>query len=168
MAGPWMLSASTLVPPGHPLAKMSLPKSFAVVGAAWRKALESMGITTEMVRPENLESKRMDFNNNGLEWVCYAGLSHGELTDVRNRKLVGLAQIRKKTGVAVVSGILTDRPDWETLTHIWLGESTHDTCSQLDRLTASTSQLLSDQQRLPERELVNQLSGQLRQLDLHS
>lgn len=166
MTGSWMLSASTLVPPDHRLARLSVPRSYAEVGSAWGRALALLGLESERVDPDNLAGKRKRFQNHGLDWVCFAGLSYGELTDTRNRKLVGLAQVRKKTGVAIVSGMLLERPDWETLTYLWHGESKPGLCKQLDSLTTFGSQLLDDQQAFSKRDLVARLADEFGQLGL--
>lgn len=167
MAGPCMLSATTVVPPDHPLAKMSLPQSFGMIGSAWNRTLNSMGVETEVVCQDNLETKRAAFQQQALDWVCFAGLSYGEVTDLKNRKLVGLAQARKKTGTAVVSGILMDRPDWETLTYIWHGTEAAKECKRLDELTTSGRELSNSPQDFSVNELTRRLAAELSQLGLN-
>ena len=167
IAGPWMLSATTFVPPDHPLAQMSLPQSFDMIGSAWNRALNDMGIETELVNTDNLETKRAAFKDNGLDWVCFAGLSYGEITDSENRKLVGLAQVRKKNGTAVVSGVLVDRPDWESLTDIWHGPEADNQCKRLDELTTYGRQLSASQQDFSDNELTRRMGAELWQLGIN-
>jgi lipoate-protein ligase A len=49
-----------------------------------------------------------------LAWACYGGLSPWEVV-VGQRKLVGLAQVRRSTGILLVAGLLLSQPDWSVL-----------------------------------------------------
>ena len=49
-------------------------------------------------------------------WACFGGYSAWEVV-VGRQKIVGLAQVRKRTGTLLVAGLLLERPHWE-----WLGE----------------------------------------------
>ena len=50
-----------------------------------------------------------------LPWACFGALSPWELVDSDRRKLSGLAQQRRTTGIALVSGTLLWRPPWSML-----------------------------------------------------
>jgi lipoate-protein ligase A len=56
-----------------------------------------------------------------LEWVCFAGLSHGELIDAHGGKLLGLAQSRGRWGALISVGLLLAQTPWETLEAIHRG-----------------------------------------------
>jgi lipoate-protein ligase A len=47
-------------------------------------------------------------------WACFAGLSPWEVV-ADGRKLVGLAQVRRSTGVLLTAGVLVSPPDWALL-----------------------------------------------------
>jgi lipoate-protein ligase A len=49
-----------------------------------------------------------------LKWACFGGLSPWEVV-VGQRKIVGLAQVRRRTGVLLASGTLISPPDWPLL-----------------------------------------------------
>lgn len=112
LAGPWMLSATLFVPVSHVLSCLSLPASFELFGRAWSKTLMQGGIDSELAQREDFAAFNQRAKRAGLDWICFAGLSHGELLDTDGRKLMGLAQIRKKQGLAVVSGLLLQTPPW--------------------------------------------------------
>ena len=48
-------------------------------------------------------------------WACYGSLSPWELVDSEGRKLVGLAQQRRRDANLLVSGLLAGAPDWPLL-----------------------------------------------------
>lgn len=164
IAGQCMLSACTIVPTDHTLAKMSLPKGFALVGGAWQKALEEFGISTEMITTINMTKKQQLFDIRTVDWACFAGLSHGELVDSKNRKLLGLAQIRKKHAIAIVSGILLSTPDWATLIEVWNGKQDEKQLENIARLTCSCEQLLSGEHQFSADKLADQFCSKLKQI----
>ncbi len=155
MAGPWMLGGVVAFDIDHALAKLSLPASFECIGELWQRVLRDVGVSSEMVGSENLEKKKSEVSNKGLEWVCFAGLSHGELTNEQNRKLLGLAQIRRKNGVAIVIGLNYQPTQWELLLDVWFGESwrkqeadkSTSYLRSLDNLTTSVEQSLCAEDR---------------------
>ena len=52
--------------------------------------------------------------NSPPHWACFAGLSPWEVV-ADGRKLVGLAQVRRSTGVLLTAGVLVSPPDWALL-----------------------------------------------------
>jgi lipoate-protein ligase A len=118
IAGPWMCSHTVLVPPDHALARMSLPRSYEAIGEAWRRALARLGIATSTA-PRVTASAAGD--DHAGRWACFAGLSCGELVGPGNRKIVGLAQVRRRNGVAICAGLLLSQPDWSRLVRVWRG-----------------------------------------------
>jgi lipoate-protein ligase A len=119
IAGPWMLSHTVLLPPDHELVRMSLPRSYEVIGEAWRRALGRLGIPTAIgprlaAGPASADDAK--------RWACFASLSYGELVGLANRKIVGLAQVRRRSGTAICAGLLLDQPDWQRLLRLWFGK----------------------------------------------
>jgi len=119
IAGPWMCSHTVLVPPDHDFVRLSLPRGYEVIGDAWRRALGRHGIPTDMApRAPAVPADAAD----AKRWVCFGGLSCGELVGPDNRKIVGLAQVRRRNGVAICAGLLLGQPDWQRLLRVWLGQ----------------------------------------------
>lgn len=115
LVGPWMLSASIALPHGHPLATASPVSSYRWLGELYAGVLQNLGLAAHAVSPEEAR----DFEHahdlgKDLDWACYGGISPWEVV-VGPRKIVGLAQIRRSTGILLVAGLLLDRPDWPAL-----------------------------------------------------
>ena len=153
MAGQGMLGGVVVFGREHPFSKLSLPESFVRIGAIWQRVLHDIGVDTELVCDDNRQEKTQQLNNNGLGWVCFAGLSYGELTDADNRKMLGLAQVRRRSGIAVVAGLLVEPPPWSLLLDVWQGEAWRDDLlkhvsplTQLNDLTSSVDQHLHGKQ----------------------
>ncbi len=103
IAGPWMCSHTVLLPTDHAVAKLSLPRSYEVIGEAWRRALGRLGIATDIAPRARAGIGGVD---QAGQWACFASLSCGELVGPGNRKIVGLAQVRRRNGVAICAGLL--------------------------------------------------------------
>ena len=103
IAGPWMCSHTVLVPPDHAFVRMSLPRSYEAIGEAWRRALGRLGIPTDIAPRVTAGLAGVD---HARRWACFASLSCGELVGPDNRKIVGLAQVRRRNGVAICAGLL--------------------------------------------------------------
>lgn len=113
LAGPWMLSASIILPNNHPLASDKLVQSYQWIGELYKKVLQSAGITAHALPPDEARALQAGVAPS-LAWACFAGFSPWEVV-VENRKIVGLAQARRRTGTLIVSGLLLTRPDWALL-----------------------------------------------------
>jgi lipoate-protein ligase A len=98
---------------------MSLPRSYEVIGEAWRRALGRLGVPTDIAPREAAGAARAGDTG---RWACFASLSYGELVGPDNRKIVGLAQVRRRNGVAICAGLLLGQPDWSRLLRVWLGQ----------------------------------------------
>ncbi|MBI3146281.1 MAG: ligase [Pseudogulbenkiania sp.] len=138
LVGPWMLSASILLPLGHRYAQQPPALSYRWLGEAYRAVLAGVGVTAEVLSPDAVR-QRLAEGGAGPAWACYGGLSPGEVV-VGRRKIVGLAQVRRRTGVLFVAGLLLYRPDWERLVAA-LGQSPADVAA-LDATTTSCAEQL--------------------------
>jgi len=137
ITGPWMLSVTLLLPPAHPLARMSLPAGYRAIGGACRQAMHALGMQTRVAAP--VPAPRTTAAE--LDWACFASISHGELVSTDGRKIVGLAQVRRRQGIAVSIGVLLDRPQWELLVRVWTGRDDARLARQLEARTASCDEL---------------------------
>ena len=143
LAGDWLMSQFVVLPPQHPLSRQSLPDSFETIGGAWRRALARLGVTATMVPRNGLREQAAAVRKSDIGWVCFAGASFGELTDARGGKLLGLAQVRRKTGVVIVAGLLLARTPWETLVRVWLGDDDAALSGRIEGGTATCQDLAS-------------------------
>ncbi|WP_271273486.1 lipoate--protein ligase family protein [Aliamphritea hakodatensis] len=118
LAGPWMLSVTLFLPTAHPAADLGIIDIFKWFEAAWLKILQDQGIPCQSVDEPMIAESKITARAQGVEWACYAGLSHGELVSADGRKLLGLAQIRKRNGVALVSGLHLSPCEWPLLAEV--------------------------------------------------
>jgi lipoate---protein ligase len=163
IAGPWMCSHTVLLPPDHALVRMSLPRSYEVIGEAWRRALGRHGIPTDMAPRATAGPAGADDAKRG---VCFASLSCGELVGPDNRKIVGLAQVRRRSGVAICAGLLLGQPDWARLLRVWLGQG-DDAMAQSLRERAVSCEECAPLRRVPGIAQINaEIVAELRELGL--
>lgn len=125
LVGPWMLSASIALPHEHPLVTASPVSSYRWLGELYAGVLRNLGLAAHAVSPEEAR----DFEHahdlgKSLDWACYGGISPWEVV-VGQRKIVGLAQIRRRTGILLVAGLLLERPEWPLLCQAMDRPATH-------------------------------------------
>lgn len=101
-----LLSLDVVVPAGHPLAEGTPPDAFLPVGRAWETALRELGVTglstNESPGPP---ARPAGAAGRAPADVCYATLGRGEVA-AGGRKLVGLAQRRRRAGTLIQCGLL--------------------------------------------------------------
>jgi lipoate-protein ligase A len=102
LAGPWMLSASVLLPQGHPLASGQLVHSYRWLGELYAGVLRSLGVPAHALTPEQARALQRRAGAAQLGWACYGGYSPWEVV-VGHRKIVGLARLQLA------------QPDWPLL-----------------------------------------------------
>ena len=141
MAGPWMLSLTLLLPAAHELARASLPAGYRAVGEACRRALGRFGLRTTLADPAAPVGPTHPPRSGRPDWACFATVSHGELLAAGDRKIVGIAQVRRRNVIAVCVGVLVDRPDWGALVRLWLGRDDVPAVQQLESRTATCTEI---------------------------
>ncbi|QBI18282.1 hypothetical protein ER308_00975 [Egibacter rhizosphaerae] len=106
---PGMLSLDVLLPADDewlgPRGTHELSGVFLTVGEAWRTALADLGVPDLTVHPDAAPPPGTDPRAQLLAAVCYAVPGRGEVL-VGGRKLVGLAQRRRRHGALVQCGLL--------------------------------------------------------------
>jgi len=101
--GPWMMSASVVLPHGHHLISPGIVQTYRWLGAAHVRALRRLGIRSATVHPDDLP---VSGEAPGSDWACFGTLAPWEVVGRGQRKIVGLAQVRRRTGVLLVAGTL--------------------------------------------------------------
>lgn len=138
LVGPWMLGVSVALPPAHPLVREGPVPSYRWLGEALAGVLRDFGIAAHALAPARIDPFRAAVPAPAAtSWACFAGVSPWEAV-VGRRKITGLAQVRRRTGVLLVAGVLLDRPDWELLC-LALGRPPEE-AALLDRATTSCAQ----------------------------
>ncbi|MDO9164724.1 MAG: ligase [Rhodoferax sp.] len=115
LTGPWLVSASVVLPPGHPWVCDGLIDSYRRLGQSHVAVLNAFGVPARALPPQELPRTHDANGVSAVDWACFGGLSPWELVDAEGRKLVGLAQRRCKAGVLLVAGTLVGAVDWTLL-----------------------------------------------------
>ncbi len=94
-----MLGLDVALPAGDPLLARDLTASYRPFGSAWRAALRALGVAAELVDVEQARASGRDTSVAAqlARLACFGGLSPYEVT-VDGRKVVGLAQVRRRHG----------------------------------------------------------------------
>ena len=156
LAGPWMLSTSIALPNTHPLASSNLIQSYRWIGELYATLLQRLGIAARAIDAEEAGVLQQASLAAGLGWACFGGFSPWEVV-VGQRKIVGLAQVRRRTGTLFVAGLLLDRPEWALLSRA-LGRHESSNALLAARTTSCAEQLGRD---LPLAQLASQLTDAL-------
>jgi lipoate-protein ligase A len=98
-----MLMLDLALPHAHPLFLDDVTESYRWIGEVWTAALRELGIDAQAA---TVGAARADAQTLGplLRRVCFGGLSPYEVV-VGRRKLVGLAQARRRAGALYQAGI---------------------------------------------------------------
>lgn len=106
--GPDLLALDVVIPKGHPLHADDIVASYRWLGEALARAIVHLDVPARAVEPPSARG-----NGDAMgALACYASLSPWEVV-VGNRKVVGLSQVRRRTGTLLQAGIVmsldTDR-----------------------------------------------------------
>lgn len=118
LTGPWMLGLSLALPIGHPWLGQGLLESYRHLGQLFAELLMAQGLPARALPPTELPAQQAALVARGLpvlDWACFGNLSPWEVVDAQGRKLLGLAQRRRQTGVLLVAGLLLSEPPWASL-----------------------------------------------------
>ncbi|MGI8554584.1 MAG: lipoate--protein ligase family protein [Dehalococcoidia bacterium] len=106
LSGPDLLGLDVVLPAGHPLALADITRSYVWLGEALAVGLRSLGVEAATVPPDEARAQaRAVPPGDPLRLACYATLSPYEIV-AGGRKLVGLAQARRRSGTLLQAGIL--------------------------------------------------------------
>jgi len=98
-----LLLLDLALPPEDPLYTSDVTESYRWLGAVWAAALGALGSAARVV---DIATARADAQllDPLLRRVCFGGLSPYEVV-VEQRKIVGLAQVRRRTGALIQVGV---------------------------------------------------------------
>lgn len=139
LTGPWLVSASVVLPHGHSWVRDGLLESYRRLGQLHVAALKEFGVPARALPPQGLPRTHGTSRDNAVDWACFGGLSPWELVSTGGRKLVGLAQRKRQTGVLLVAGTLVGAVDWSLLCDV-MGHPQDE--SALRRRTVSATELI--------------------------
>lgn len=101
-----LLACDVALPARHPWLDGALGDVFLQVGGAWARGLAALGVPEPTVHRGAAEARRRgSARERLLAAVCFATRGRGEVL-VGGRKLVGLAQRRRRAGALVQCGVL--------------------------------------------------------------
>lgn len=138
LTGPWLVSASVVLPHGHPWVCDGLIDSYRRLGQLHVAALKEFGVPARVLPPQELPAAHDGSGVSAVDWACFGGLSPWELVHENGRKLVGLAQRRCQAGVLLVAGTLIGNSDWPLLCDV-MGHPQHELI--LRRCTVSAEEI---------------------------
>lgn len=119
MTGPWMLGFSLRLAPSDPATQAAPLEIFRLLGAACRDALGELGVSAAVATDADVARSIERARVMNLQWACFGTVSHGELVDSAGRKMLGLAQCRRRGGVLLEGGLLLGEPDWALLCELF-------------------------------------------------
>lgn len=138
LTGPWMLGLSVALPAHHPLVAEGPVGSYRWLGEQIAQLLQGAGIAAQAIAPQQLRQPRPAPGPVLVDWACFGGLSPWEVL-VRGRKIAGLAQVRRRTGVLLVGGLLLSPSPWPLLCRA-LGRDLEDAARLAELTTCCTDQ----------------------------
>jgi lipoate-protein ligase A len=115
LTGPWLVGASVVLPYGHAGVGDGLIESYRWLGQLHVDVLDEFGVLARVVPPHELPQTDEADGVGTVGWACFGSLSPWEVVNAEGRKLVGLAQRRRQTGVLLVAGTLISAVDWSLL-----------------------------------------------------
>ncbi len=103
LAGPDFLSLDVLLPPTSRLWQSDITAAYRWLGQTWLATLNRLGLATRLIEPAEARAAKAVLESlplpaRLLRLVCFGTLSSYEVVDRHGRKLVGLAQIKRRNG----------------------------------------------------------------------
>jgi len=113
LTGPWLVSASVVVPHDHAWVRGGVVESYRQFAELHVAALAELGVIAQPALPHDVA--RANEAGATVPWACFGSLSPWEVVNDQGRKLVGLAQRRRRAAVLLVAGTLVGKADWPLL-----------------------------------------------------
>jgi lipoate-protein ligase A len=100
-----VLGLDVMLPTGHRLVLLDVVETYRWLGEIWRHSLQALGVTGRLVSIEEARQALDPLPRDApLRLACFGTLSPYEVS-AEGRKLVGLAQVRRRNGVLLQSAI---------------------------------------------------------------
>lgn len=102
-----MLGLDVALPRDDPLLLPDLTRSYRWLGEVWTAALRALGVDAVLVSVEEAQANQREASDEArvARLACFGALSPFEVT-VEGRKIVGLAQVRRRHGALFQSALL--------------------------------------------------------------
>jgi len=100
-----LIGLDVILPPGHPFAGRGVIEAYEHLGGAVASALRELGVDARAAGVEEARAATADpAARRAGELACFGGLSPHEVL-AGGRKVVGLAQVRRRSGTLLQAGI---------------------------------------------------------------
>jgi lipoate-protein ligase A len=103
-AGPGVLGLDVALPPDHPLVLPDVVETYRWLGEVWLAALAPLGVRGRLVSVQEARAQVPGPFAQFTRMACFGSLSPYEVT-LGGRKLVGLAQVRRRGRALLQAGI---------------------------------------------------------------
>lgn len=102
-----LVSFDVVLPPGHPLAHRDLAMAYRWIGEAVAEGVATLGVPVRVVGVDEAHAaqRRTDATSVRAARACFGGLSPFEVVGPDDRKVVGLSQVRRRTGALFQCGV---------------------------------------------------------------
>ncbi|HEX2911947.1 MAG TPA: hypothetical protein VH186_14160 [Chloroflexia bacterium] len=115
LVGPNFLSLDVALPPASLLANNDVTLAYRWFGECWIDTIKRLGGEARLVTPEEAREARLALDGASSETklvklVCFGTLSSYEVVTLDGRKLVGLAQIKRRSGQLLQAGLHFEWP----------------------------------------------------------
>jgi lipoate-protein ligase A len=114
LVGPGLLSLDVILPTGHPFILPDIVESYHWLSSVWVKTLGSLGVESRFVLPQEAHAQRALLKQEAtrnrealLNRACFGSFSSYEVL-AKERKVVGLDMIRRRTGSLLQAGLLLE------------------------------------------------------------
>lgn len=104
LAAPGVLGLDVALPAAHPLSGADVVEAYRWLGETWSAALHGLQVDAHIVSIVEARASARRDTLDAVRMACFGTLSPYEIT-VGDRKLVGFAQVRRRAGVLLQSGI---------------------------------------------------------------
>ena len=100
-----LIGLDVILPPGHPFAGRGVIEAYEHLGSAVASALRELGVDARAAGVDEARAATADpAARRAGELACFGGLSPYEIL-AGGRKVVGLAQVRRRSGTLLQAGI---------------------------------------------------------------
>jgi lipoate-protein ligase A len=99
-----VLGLDIALPAGHPLVAGDILEAYRWLGAVWVDATRSLGANSRLVTIAEARASQQAEHAELLRLACFGSLSPYEVA-IEHKKLIGLAQVRRRSGILLQAAI---------------------------------------------------------------